>query len=158
MRNPFGSYRILVNYVELSPRFECDGIQVVKRWSSLFPDEEMAAPPQGKAQVGTDCLIGEGTHLSDKCSIKHSVLGQNCTIEDKVRIINCVLMDNVTVKEGYVHRLHAPNHGLTGKTELIFPKSSQKDGEFKIITLTSKRSKNVSKSTLIKEVYQIPVS
>jgi len=74
--------------------------QVVKRWSSLFPDEEMAAPPQGKAQVGTDCLIGEGTHLSDKCSIKHSVLGQNCTIEDKVRIINCVLMDNVTVKEG----------------------------------------------------------
>ncbi|KZS11757.1 translation initiation factor eIF-2B subunit gamma [Daphnia magna] len=79
----------LNNYCELNR-------QVIKRWSTMFPDEEIT-PPVSKAQVGVDCLIGENTQLSDKCSIKHSIIGQNCNIGDKVRITNCIIMDNVTV-------------------------------------------------------------
>ena len=52
-------------------------------------------------QVGTDCLIGETTQLSDKCSIKHSIIGQCCNIGDKVRITNCIIMDNVTIMKEY---------------------------------------------------------
>lgn len=51
-------------------------------------------------QIGADCLVGESSHLSDKCSVKHSVIGQSCTIGEKVRITNCILMDNVTIREG----------------------------------------------------------
>ncbi|XP_046654405.1 translation initiation factor eIF-2B subunit gamma-like [Daphnia pulicaria] len=79
----------LSNYCELNR-------QVIKRWNTMFPDEEIT-PPVSKAQVGTDCLIGETSQLSDKCSIKHSVIGQGCNIGEKVRITNCIIMDNVTI-------------------------------------------------------------
>ena len=51
--------------------------------------------------MGADCLVGESSQLSDKCSIKHSVIGQSCIIGDKVRITNCIIMDNVTIKKEY---------------------------------------------------------
>lgn len=69
----------------------------------MFPEEKVSLPEKG--QVGVDCLIGETTQLSDRCSIKHSVIGQSCHIGDKVKITNCIIMDNCVIEQGYATEL-----------------------------------------------------
>ena len=76
-------------------------MQVIKRWSSFFSSEEPQQSSAGRGQVGSDCLVADSAHLSDKCTIKTSIIGKNCIIEDRVRITSCIIMDNVTIKEGY---------------------------------------------------------
>ena len=51
-------------------------------------------------QVGYDSMVGEGCNISEKVSIKKSILGKHVTIGDKVKITNSVIMDHVTIKEG----------------------------------------------------------
>ena len=50
-----------------------------------------------------DCVVGAGTKIGEKCSIKKSVIGRHCHIEDKVKIINSVIMNHVTISAGYEH-------------------------------------------------------
>jgi translation initiation factor eIF-2B subunit gamma len=51
--------------------------------------------------VGTECVVGEGTSIGAKCSIKKSIIGRRCNIGNNVKIVNSVIMDFVTIKEGY---------------------------------------------------------
>ncbi|XP_065827922.1 translation initiation factor eIF2B subunit gamma-like isoform X2 [Oscarella lobularis] len=53
-----------------------------------------------KSQVGSDSLVGEGTSIGEKCSVKWSIIGKHCVLSDKVKVSNCVIMDYVTIKEG----------------------------------------------------------
>ena len=53
-----------------------------------------------KTTVASACMIGRGSSLGDKCSVKRSVLGSNCRLGANVKIINSVLMDGVIVDDG----------------------------------------------------------
>ncbi|XP_070564371.1 translation initiation factor eIF2B subunit gamma-like isoform X2 [Ptychodera flava] len=71
-------------------------------WASN-PDVNLihsAANVKNKSQVGHDCMIGEGSSVSDKVSIKKSIIGKHCNIGDKVKISSSVVMDHVTIAEG----------------------------------------------------------
>jgi translation initiation factor eIF-2B subunit gamma len=53
-----------------------------------------------KSTVGPQCMLGEGSTLEEKCSVKKSVVGRLCRIGSNVKIINSVVMDYVTVEDG----------------------------------------------------------
>lgn len=53
-----------------------------------------------KTTVGPQCMLGEGSTLEDKCSVKKSVVGRHCRIGSNVKIINSVVMNYVTVEDG----------------------------------------------------------
>jgi translation initiation factor eIF-2B subunit gamma len=53
-----------------------------------------------KSTVGPQCMLGEGSTLEEKCSVKKSVVGRHCRIGSNVKIINSVVMDYVTVEDG----------------------------------------------------------
>ena len=47
-------------------------------------------------------MVGEGSQICEKVSIKKSIIGKHVTIGDRVKIANSVIMDHVTVKDGSV--------------------------------------------------------
>ena len=53
-----------------------------------------------KTTVASACMVGRGSSLGDKCSVKRSVLGANCRLGANVKIINSVLMDGIVVDDG----------------------------------------------------------
>jgi len=79
--------------------------QVSRHWPSIAPDITLSylhpdAKIIQKSQIGSDCMVGEGSELSDKVSIKRSIIGQHCKIGERVKLTNCILMNHVTVHEG----------------------------------------------------------
>lgn len=48
------------------------------------------------------CAVAENTTISEKTSVKNSILGSSCMIKPKVRISGSVIMNSVVVEEGYV--------------------------------------------------------
>ena len=59
-------------------------------------------------QVGTDTIVGTGTKIGEKTSVKRSVVGDHCNIGKNVKISNCVIMDYVTIEDGCVNT-HTPS-------------------------------------------------
>ncbi|KNA24342.1 hypothetical protein SOVF_016420 [Spinacia oleracea] len=53
-----------------------------------------------KTKVGPHCIIGEGSQMGDKCSVKRSVIGRHCRIGSDVKIVNSVVMDHITISDG----------------------------------------------------------
>lgn len=53
-----------------------------------------------KTTVGPHCIIGEGSQMGDKCSVKRSVIGRHCRIGSNVKIVNSVVMDHITISDG----------------------------------------------------------
>ncbi|KAJ8751441.1 hypothetical protein K2173_016651 [Erythroxylum novogranatense] len=53
-----------------------------------------------KTTVGPHCMLGEGSHMGDKCSVKRSVIGPHCRIGSNVKIVNSVVMNHVTIGDG----------------------------------------------------------
>ncbi|XAR60283.1 Protein-synthesizing GTPase [Bertholletia excelsa] len=53
-----------------------------------------------KTTVGPQCMLGEGSEMGDKCSVKRSVLGRHCRIGSNVKIVNSVIMNYVTIGDG----------------------------------------------------------
>ncbi|CAK9883255.1 unnamed protein product [Sphagnum jensenii] len=53
-----------------------------------------------KSTVGPYCMLGDGSTLGERCSIKRSVVGRHCRIGSNVKIINSVVMNYVTVEDG----------------------------------------------------------
>jgi translation initiation factor eIF-2B subunit gamma len=53
--------------------------------------------------MGADSLIGEGSKVGEKCSIKKSVIGSHCVIGKNVKLNNCVIMDHVMIEDKYGH-------------------------------------------------------
>ncbi|MEE6495248.1 hypothetical protein FKM82_001992 [Ascaphus truei] len=77
--------------------------QVPRLLGTICSDELRVHPSAlitDRLLVGADSMIGAGTQVGERTSIKHSVVGSNCCIRDKVKITNCVIMNGVTVHEG----------------------------------------------------------
>lgn len=53
-----------------------------------------------KTTVGPQCMLGEGSQMGDKCSVKKSVIGRHCRIGSNVKIVNSVVMNHVTIGDG----------------------------------------------------------
>eukprot|EP00897_Mesotaenium_endlicherianum_P009543 jgi/Mesen1/8617/ME000050S08030 len=53
-----------------------------------------------KSTVGPHCMVGEGTAMGDKCSVKKSLVGRHCRIGSGVKVINSVVMDHVVIGDG----------------------------------------------------------
>lgn len=56
-------------------------------------------PIHPRAQISTDSLIGVGTTIDERATVKQSVLGRGCTISKGARIMRCIIMDSVTIGE-----------------------------------------------------------
>jgi len=59
--------------------------------------KEDESPIHPRAQLSADCLVGTGTQIDERATIKHSILGRNCVIGKGARIMRSVLMDGVVV-------------------------------------------------------------
>lgn len=53
-----------------------------------------------KTTVGPHCMLGEGSQMGDKCSVKRSVIGRHCRIGSNVKVVNSVVMNHVTIGDG----------------------------------------------------------
>lgn len=53
-----------------------------------------------KTTVGPHCMLGEGSQMGDKCSVKRSVIGRHCRIGSNVKVANSVIMNHVTIADG----------------------------------------------------------
>nr|GEX44214.1 translation initiation factor eIF-2B subunit gamma [Tanacetum cinerariifolium]GEX55083.1 translation initiation factor eIF-2B subunit gamma [Tanacetum cinerariifolium] len=53
-----------------------------------------------KTTVGPQCMLGEGSEMGDKCSVKRSVIGRHCRIGSGVKVVNSVIMNHVTIGDG----------------------------------------------------------
>lgn len=53
-----------------------------------------------KTQIGIDSMCGESTKLSERTSVKKSVIGAHCTIGKNVKLVNCLIMDYVNLEDG----------------------------------------------------------
>ncbi|CAI5502596.1 unnamed protein product [Closterium sp. Naga37s-1] len=53
-----------------------------------------------KATIGPHCMVGEGTSVGEKSSIKRSIIGRHCRIGAHVKLVNSVIMDHVTIGDG----------------------------------------------------------
>lgn len=53
-----------------------------------------------KTTVGPQCMLGEGSQMGDKCSVKRSVLGRHCRIGSNVKVVNSVIMNHITIGDG----------------------------------------------------------
>ncbi|KAJ7960497.1 translation initiation factor eIF-2B subunit gamma [Quillaja saponaria] len=62
----------------------------------IHPSAELGA----KTTVGPHCMLGEGSQMGDKCSVKRSVIGRHCRIGSNVKVVNSVVMDHVTIGDG----------------------------------------------------------
>ncbi|XP_074263010.1 uncharacterized protein LOC141585849 [Silene latifolia] len=62
----------------------------------IHPSAEIGS----KTTVGPHCMLGEGSQMGDKCSVKRSVIGRHCRIGSNVKIVNSVVMDHVTIGDG----------------------------------------------------------
>ena len=53
-----------------------------------------------KTTVGPACVVGAGSRLAERTSIKRSVLGRNVRVGANVRVVNSVVGDNVVLEDG----------------------------------------------------------
>ncbi|XP_072172855.1 translation initiation factor eIF2B subunit gamma-like [Diadema setosum] len=61
-----------------------------------------AGERKSNISIGQDCVVGEGSTIGDKVSVKRSIIGRHCTIGDRVKIANSIIMNHVTINEGCV--------------------------------------------------------
>lgn len=70
---------------------------------TLSPHNNIVHPTAesgSKTTIGPHCMLGEGSQLGDKCSVKRSVVGRHCRIGSNVKIVNSVVMNHVTIDDG----------------------------------------------------------
>ena len=53
-----------------------------------------------KATVSAGCIVGKGSILGDKCSVKRSIIGSTCKLGNSVKIVGSILMDDVIIEDG----------------------------------------------------------
>ncbi|KAF2291930.1 hypothetical protein GH714_042272 [Hevea brasiliensis] len=53
-----------------------------------------------KTTVGPHRMLGEGSQMGDKCTVKRSVVGRHCRIRSNVKVVNSVIMNHVTIGDG----------------------------------------------------------
>lgn len=50
-------------------------------------------------QLDERSLVGDGSVISERTSIKNTYIGSNCLVQNKVRLQDCILMNNVKINE-----------------------------------------------------------
>ncbi|KAI8873306.1 hypothetical protein GQ42DRAFT_176544 [Ramicandelaber brevisporus] len=76
--------------------------QVATRW---LPADVRVAPSAEVSQrttIGQDSMVGRATKISERCSIKKSIVGPHCVLGKGVKISNSVIMNHVTIEDGVV--------------------------------------------------------
>ncbi|WFD35882.1 Translation initiation factor eIF-2B subunit gamma [Malassezia cuniculi] len=63
------------------------------------PATAEGGPIHPRAQISADSLVGTGTTIDERATVKQSILGRGCSIAKGARIMRCVIMDNVTIGE-----------------------------------------------------------
>ncbi|KAJ3932687.1 MAG: UDP-3-O-glucosamine N-acyltransferase [Lentinula lateritia] len=53
-----------------------------------------------KAQISSDTIIGAFTQVSERTTIKKSVIGKHCVLGKMARITGCVLLDHCVIEDG----------------------------------------------------------
>ncbi|KAJ1564649.1 hypothetical protein HK096_006947, partial [Nowakowskiella sp. JEL0078] len=71
-------------------------------------------------QKSLDVLVGDGTRINERCTLKKSVIGNHCTIGKNVKIVNSVIMDYVIISDGVQLEgcIVCNNAKLNGKIQL----------------------------------------
>ena len=62
-------------------------------------EEGGVSPIHPSAQISPDSLIGEGTKVGERASIKKCVVGRHCNIGRGAKVTGCVIWDFVTIEE-----------------------------------------------------------
>lgn len=83
--------------------------------------KELQQPVQpkekGAATVGADSVVGEGTVLGERTSVKKTVVGNQCSIGKRCRLTGCVLLDGITVGDDVVMENCVIGQGATVETK-----------------------------------------
>ncbi|KAJ3288962.1 hypothetical protein HK104_007836 [Borealophlyctis nickersoniae] len=58
-----------------------------------------SADVASRTQIGPDSMIGEGSKMGEKCSVKKSVIGSHCSIGKNVQITRSVIMDYAVIED-----------------------------------------------------------
>lgn len=66
---------------------------------SIVGSDEVVPPIATSAQISPDSLIGEGSRVGDRASIKKCIVGRHCVIGRGAKITGSVLWDFVVVEE-----------------------------------------------------------
>lgn len=53
-----------------------------------------------KATVSAGCIVGKGSILGDRCSVKRSIIGSTCKLGNSVKIVSSIVMDDVIIEDG----------------------------------------------------------
>jgi len=53
-----------------------------------------------KAQISSDTIIGDSTQVSERTTVKRSVIGRHCIIGKMVKITGCILLDHCIIEDG----------------------------------------------------------
>ncbi|EKM80890.1 hypothetical protein AGABI1DRAFT_37002 [Agaricus bisporus var. burnettii JB137-S8] len=53
-----------------------------------------------KAQISTDTIIGDSTRVSEKTTIKKSIIGRHCIVGRMVKIVGSILLDHCVIEDG----------------------------------------------------------
>ncbi|PPQ89533.1 hypothetical protein CVT25_012205 [Psilocybe cyanescens] len=53
-----------------------------------------------RAQISNDSIVGESTQISERTTVKRSVIGRHCIIGKMVKITGCVLLDHCIIEDG----------------------------------------------------------
>lgn len=69
---------------------------------SVDESERVSASAEinSKTQIGTDSMVGQGTIIDERCSVKKSIIGKHCIIGKNVKISNSIVMDYCHIEEG----------------------------------------------------------
>lgn len=92
----------LAGYWEMNRRF----LRTLAANAPTTPRPQPATEESGSpalisptAQISPDSLLGEGTRVGDRASIKKCIIGRHCVIGRGAKLTGCVLWDFVTVEE-----------------------------------------------------------
>ncbi|KAK7049233.1 Translation initiation factor eIF-2B subunit gamma [Paramarasmius palmivorus] len=67
---------------------------------SLPTDPKSRSLIDQKAQISADSMVGDFTQISERTTIKRSVIGKHCVIGKMAKIVGCVLLDHCVIDDG----------------------------------------------------------
>lgn len=63
------------------------------------PVDDSKAPIHPSAQISADSIVGEGTKIGERSSIKKSIIGRHCVIGKGAKLSGCILWDFAVIDE-----------------------------------------------------------
>ncbi|ORX34516.1 nucleotide-diphospho-sugar transferase [Kockovaella imperatae] len=76
--------------------------KLIRHLSALTPSRTTTPMPNAissSAQISPDSVIGEGSTVGDRASLKKCIVGRHCHIARGVKLTGCVVWDFVTIEE-----------------------------------------------------------